>query len=87
MKNCRITVMRKASYPDLSEKYENFLETPCDMETGSVFVSVNGEKPEGLCQSAWETMESFVKGLYGEIKFTDYCPFPLNPINGTNDVY
>jgi hypothetical protein len=34
-----------------------------------------------------ETMESFVKGLYGEIKFTDYCPFPLNPINGTNDVY
>lgn len=63
MKNCRITVMRKASYPDLSEKYENFLETPCDMETGSVFVSVNGEKPEGLCQSAWETMESFVKEL------------------------
>ena len=34
-----------------------------------------------------ETMESFVKGLYGDVKFTDYAPFPLNPITRTNDVY
>lgn len=34
-----------------------------------------------------ETMECFVKGLYGEVQFTDYSPFPLNPIRRTNDVY
>ena len=34
-----------------------------------------------------ETMESFVKGLYGEITYTDYSPYPLNPITRTNDVY
>ena len=34
-----------------------------------------------------ETVRGFVKGLYGDIKFTDYAPFPLNPINRTNEVY
>ena len=34
-----------------------------------------------------ETIEGFVKGLYGDITFTDYNPFPLNPIKCTNDVY
>jgi len=34
-----------------------------------------------------ETMEGLVKGLYGELSFTDYNPFPLNPITRTNDVY
>ena len=34
-----------------------------------------------------ETMEGLVKGLYGEIQFTDYNPFPLNPITRTDDVY
>ena len=34
-----------------------------------------------------ETMRYFVKGLYGEIQFADYAPFPLNPITRTNEVY
>lgn len=34
-----------------------------------------------------ETMEGFVRGLFGDVKFTDFHPFPLNPVNGTNDVY
>lgn len=34
-----------------------------------------------------ETMEGFVRGLFGDIKFTDFHPFPLNPVKGTNDVY
>ncbi len=34
-----------------------------------------------------ETMEAFVKALYGEVDFTDYNPFPLNPITLTDDVY
>ena len=62
-KKCRITVMRKASYADLSEKYENPLEDPCCHEEGEVFIADGWEKPEGLCQSAWESMSPFVMAL------------------------
>ncbi len=34
-----------------------------------------------------ESVEGFVRGLYGELNFTDQSPFPLNPITKTNDVY
>ena len=63
MKKCKITVMRKALYPDLMEKYENPIEHACDVEEGQVFLSENGEKPAGLCDSAWESMAYFVKEL------------------------
>ena len=60
---CKITVIRKASYPDLSAKYENPIEHACDLQEGQVFVSQNGEKPQGLCDSAWESMSYFVTEL------------------------
>lgn len=34
-----------------------------------------------------ETIVSFVRGLYGEVQFTDFHPFVLNPISRTNDVF
>ncbi len=65
--------MRMASYPDLSAEYENPLEHPCDMELGQVFVTDGRERPEGMCESAWETLEPFVRtlaeggsGIYGD---------------------
>ncbi len=63
MAKCKITVIRKANYPDLSEKYENPISHPCEVEEGQTFVSVDGEKPQGLCDSAWESMARFVKEL------------------------
>lgn len=63
MKKVRITVMRKACYEDLMERYENPIENACDMEVGQVFIANGWEKPEGLCQSAWDTMSPFVLGL------------------------
>ena len=63
MKKVRITAIRKASYPDLMAAYENPLENPCDVEEGMVWTSVNGLQPEGLCDSAWGSMESFVREL------------------------
>ena len=62
-KKCRITVVRKANYKDLSEKYENHLENPCCHEEGEVFIANGWEKPEGLCQSAWDSMSAFVLAL------------------------
>lgn len=63
MKKVRITVMKKACYQDLIEQYENPLENPCDMEEGMVFVANGWEKPDGFCDSAWDTLSPFVMAL------------------------
>lgn len=63
MKKVKITVMRKACYPDLMEKYENPIEHACDVQEGQVWISIDGQKPEDLCESAWESMSAFVATL------------------------
>ena len=63
MKKVRITVIRKASYPDLSAKYENPIEHACDVIEGNAWISIDGQKPDGLCESAWESMKWFVGEL------------------------
>ena len=63
MKTVKITVMRMARYEDLMELYENPIEHACDVRVGQTFLSVNGQKPDGLCDSAWESMAYFVKTL------------------------
>ena len=57
VKNVRITVMRKASYPDLMAKYENPIEHACDMEEGQIFIANGWQKPGGV---SFLTMLSFV---------------------------
>ena len=63
MKDVRITAIRKACYQDLMAKYENPIEHACDVEEGMVWVSQKGQKPAGFCDSAWESMASFVETL------------------------
>ena len=63
MKKVKITAIRKVWYQDLSAKYENPIEHSCDIEEGQVFIYCEGQKPEGLCDSAWESMQAFVKEL------------------------
>ena len=63
MKKVRITVMRTARYDDLIEQYENPIEHPCDMREGQVFVADGWRKPEGFCDSAWESLSPFVMTL------------------------
>ena len=63
MKRVRITVMRKACHEDLMAMYENPIEHPCDMREGDQFWSVEGQRPEGMCESAWESMAYFVREL------------------------
>lgn len=55
--------MRKACYLDLMEKYENPIEHACDIKEGQVFISENGNKPQELCESAWQSMLPFVMVL------------------------
>lgn len=63
MKPVKITVMRKGCYEDLMERFENPIEHACDVSIGQVWISIQGQRPEGLCRSAWESMEPFVKAL------------------------
>lgn len=66
MKKVKITVMRKARYDDLIEKYENPIEHACDMEEGRVYIANGWQRPENFCESAWETISPFVMTLaYG----------------------
>lgn len=63
MKKVKITALRRSCYPDLMEQYENPIEHTCDVCLGQSFISEDGERPKGLCESAWESMRSFVEEL------------------------
>ena len=63
MKKVKITAMRRTCYPDLMEQYENPITHACGVEIGMSWVSIGGQKPEGICDSAWGSMAEFVKTL------------------------
>jgi len=63
MKTVKITAVKQIKYPDLMQKYENPIKHACDIKIGDVFISYNAQKPQNLCESAWESMEKFVKTL------------------------
>ena len=63
MKKVRITVMKISEYRDLMARYENPIEHACDMKEGMIFTANGRERPEGFCESAWETVSPFVMTL------------------------
>ena len=87
MKKCRITVMKMARYEDLMALYENPIEHACDMQLGQVFISNGWEKPEGMCQSAWDSMSAFVMALAhgGENFYDGWMKNPKSAMISCND--
>lgn len=63
MKNVKITALRQTVYSDLMEQYENPIEHACDVKIGESWISLNGEKPDGFCESAWSVIAPFAKEL------------------------
>ena len=63
MKKLKITVMRVARYDDLIAKYENPIQHACSMAEGQVFIADGWKKPEGFCDSAWDTISPFALAL------------------------
>lgn len=63
MYKVKITAMRKSEYHDLMAQYENEIEHACDIQIGDTFVSVDGQKPQGFCDSAWQVLYPFVLDL------------------------
>lgn len=63
MYDVKITAIRCADYRDLQALYENPIEHTCDVREGQTWVAHEGVKPEGMCDSAWESMRWFVAEL------------------------
>ena len=87
MHNVRITVMKRAVHEDLIEKYENPIEHACDMKLGDVFVAVDGKRPEGFCESAWDVLSPFVMTLAhgGENFYDGWMKNPKSAMLSCND--
>ncbi|MBO4265549.1 MAG: TIGR04076 family protein [Clostridia bacterium] len=86
MIKCKITVLCRAEHKELMEKYENPQTLPCEMRIGDVFYS-RGEKPDGLCATAWQAIYPFVFALInGAGNFYDgWLKDPRSAIVSCND--
>lgn len=87
MYNVRITAIRKADYKDLQLRYENPISHACSVKEGEQWTSINGAKPDGLCESAWESMRWFVEELAsGRGNFFDgWMKNPYSALISCND--
>ena len=87
MNKVRITAIRQTVYTDLMAKYENPIEHTCDVREGQQWISIDGQKPEGMCPSAWYSMREFVESLArGEGNFYDgWMKNPMSAMISCND--
>ena len=87
MNKVRITAIRQTVYPDLMARFENPIEHTCDVHEEEEWIAVDGQRPEGLCPSAWESMRPFVEALArGEGNFYDgWMQNPMSAMISCND--
>ena len=87
MNKVRITAMRQTVHHDLMTQYENPIQHACDIIVGQQWISINGQCPEGLYPSAWESMRGFVEKLArGEGDFFDgWMQNPMSAMISCND--
>ena len=87
MQKIKITVMRKARYDDLIKKYENPIEHACDLQESQVFICEGWQKPDGFCDSAWESVSPFVMTLAhgGENFYDGWMKNPKSAMISCND--
>lgn len=63
MKRVQITAVRQSCYEDLMAQYERPMENACCVQVGQQWISENSMQPPGFCDSAWQTIEPFVRAL------------------------
>ena len=87
MKKCRITVMKMVRHDDLVAQYENPIEHACALQEGQVFICEGWQKPDGFCDSAWESVSSFVMTLAhgGENFYDGWMKNPKSAMISCND--
>lgn len=76
-----------ACYADLMAEYENPIEHACDMTLGQVFCADGWKRPEGFCESAWESLSPFVMTLAhgGENFYDGWMKNPKSAMLSCND--
>lgn len=74
-------------HKDLMEKYENPIEHACEMKVGQIFITNGWEKPEGMCESAWNSLSPFVMTLShgGENLYNGWMKNPKSAMISCND--
>ena len=79
--------MKMARYDDLMEQYENPIQHACGMSLGQTFIANGWQKPEGMCDSAWESMSAFVMTLShgGENFYDGWMKNPRSAMISCND--
>ena len=87
MHKIKITAIRKADYKDLQQKYENPIQHACDIQEGQVFIANGWQRPEGMCESAWESISPFVMTLAhgGENIYDGWMRNPKSAMISCND--
>ena len=87
MKRVRITALRQTVYTDLMAQYENPIEHTCDVQIGQSWISEEGQRPDGFCPSAWDSLSPFVTALArGEGNFYDgWMKDPYSAMISCND--
>ena len=87
MKDVRITVKKIVNHNDLMEEYENPISHACDMKVGMIFISKGGTKPLNMCDSAWQSMHSFVMALAhgGKDFYEGWMKNPYSAMISCND--
>ena len=87
MKKVKITVKKIARYDDLIEQYENPIEHACSMKTGQVFTANGWKRPDGFCESAWDSISAFVMTLAhgGENLYDGWMKDPRSAMISCND--
>lgn len=87
MTKVKITAVRQADYRDLQSLYENPIEHTCDVREGDTWISDGVHKPDGLCESAWESIKAFVRtlGAGGGNFFDGWMKNPHSALISCND--
>jgi uncharacterized repeat protein (TIGR04076 family) len=63
MYKVQITVKKISRYDDLIAEYENPIEHACSMQLGQTFIANGWARPDGFCESAWDSISPFVMAL------------------------
>ncbi|MFC1725269.1 TIGR04076 family protein [candidate division KSB1 bacterium] len=63
---CRVTVIKRAAFPELAKKYQNEEASPCpDFKDGQEFIISNPYRhPENFCHWAWADIRPTLGQIY-----------------------
>lgn len=87
MRDVRIRAVRITEHTDLMALYENPISDACSVREGDAWIARGAERPEGFCESAWETIRPFVEELArgGGSFFGNWMKDPHSAMLSCND--